>query len=112
MEISSYYLKMNNNSILQFYNYGDDYHKEERKLKEYYNQFIMKSKIDEFIKVGEAEIKKILTDKNVNDKIKLIIKNLFKIESISNKYLINYKNKYMKYKKKYIKLKKNKKLLI
>ena len=63
---------------------------------------------------GKIEIKKILTDKNFNNNVKSIIRKLFKIKSIRNKYLINYKNKYMKYKKKYIKLnvKITKKLLI
>ena len=112
MEISSYYLKMNNNSILTFYNYEEKMDKSHSGFDKYSNHFIKKLQIDEFIKVGEAEIKKILTDENFDDKVKKIIKNLFNIEeSISNKYLINYKNKYMKYKKKYIKLKKYKKVI-
>ena len=109
MPISSYYLKMNNNSILTFYNYEEKNDKNYKGFDPYSNHFINKLQIDEFIKVGEAEIKKILTDTNFNNDVKSIIKKLFNIESNRNKYLINYKNKYLKYKKKYIKLKKYKK---
>ena len=67
------------------------------------NHFLEKKDIEAFIKVGENEIQKILSD--LDDDVKFIVQNQFNLSDVNRKYSFNYKNKYLKYKKKYINLK-------
>ena len=101
MPMCCFYLR--NYPLIKFYNYRQT---EKIIINLSYNNFLEESEIKTFITKGEREIKSILVNPKISEHIKTEIRELFKIERrVRNKYLINYKNKYLKYKKKYMKLK-------